>query len=602
MPLMENVVLVGKIYKVRKRIPPECRAIFGISGEFVTVSLRTREKRVARELAVPILAEIEAKIAQVRGGDITVSPPSKTIAVSRDAAFEAVATWRHQSIQMAHDLAWSGGLKPLGLSSEASRLSRLRYSLSTPHTGDPEGFNERFAMALSSQGIRVQPDHPVLDRQELRTAFRLAWLDIERFTDDFRNDRFNGWPETKEEAEGGVLPGRVPTATALSPKPEGGLSVLELYDRWASVASIKLEARNRGYVQRLAEFLGSKTVNQIEPHDLARFKIEAAKFPAVRSPGVLAMTFNEIVEWAEGPGCDKPKITPITVWKWINTFNGMFAYATKNRWIEFNPAADTMPKPPRNKKARSPLTEQDIAEIFLGPMFTGFEGRSDAGYRERKGPVVVRDAKFWIPIVALYTGARLDEIGSTLASEIRQQDGIWLFDILDRGDEDADSHNRSIKNEQSRRVVPLHAKLIELGFLEYAASVPPSGFLFPDLKPTRTKTGWKRTAKFSKWWGHYRRANAKAAGEGMGSKKKPFHSFRHTTIRALRKPGIHPVLAYLLVGHEDGEIDRMNLGYGEGADLKTLKETVDQIEFPTFPKLPKPAAVRMQKTARPHAY
>ena len=585
MPLMENVVRVGKTYKVRKRIPPECRAIFGISGEFVTVSLRTGEKRVARERAVPILAEIEAKIAKVRGGDITVSPPSKTIAVSRDAAFDAIATWRRQSIQTAHDLAWSGGLKPLGLSSEASRLSRLRYALSTPHTGDPEGFNEKFAMALSSQGIRVRPDHPVLDRQELRTAFRLAWLDVERFTDDFRNDRFNGWPETDDDQE--VPAGPAPSVAARAPKPEGDLSVLELYDRWASVAPIKLEARNRGYVERLSEFLGSKTIDQIEPHDLARFKVEAAKFPVGRSPAILAMNFNEIVEWAEGPGRDEPKIKPITLWKWINTFNGMFAYAAKNRWIDFNPADDTMAKPPRTRNARVALTAQDIAEIFSRPMFTGFEGRADAGYRERKGPAIVRDAKFWIPIVALYTGARLEEIGSTLASEVRQQDGIWLFDILDRGDEDADAHHRSIKNPQSRRVVPLHGKLIELGFLEYVASVSSTGFLFPDLKPTRTPTGWKRTAKFSKWWGHFRRANAKAAGEGMGSKKKPFHSFRHATIRALRKPGINPVLAYLLVGHEDGEIDRMNLGYGEGADLTTLKETVDQIEFPTFPKLPR---------------
>lgn len=580
MVFMENVVLVGKTYKVRKRIPPECRSVFGISGEFVTVSLRTGEKRVARERAVPILAEIETKIAQVRQGAVPASSPSKTAAVSRDSAFEAIANWRHRSIQTAHDLAWSGMLKPLGLSPEASRLSRLRYALSTPHTGDPEGFDERFAAALSSQGLEVRSDHPVMDRQELRTAFRLAWLDVERFTDDFRNDRFTGWPEAGEEE--GVPAGPVPPPPARATRPAGGLSVLDLYDRWASVATIKLEPRNRGYVERLSEFLGAKTIDQIEPHDLARFKVEAAKFPVVRSPAILAMNFNEIVEWAEGPGRKKPKINPTTLWKWINTFNGMFSYAAKNRWIEFNPADDTMPKPPRTRNARLPFTAEDIAEIFSRPMFTGFEGRSDAGYRERKGPVILRDAKFWIPIVALYTGARLEEIGSTLASEVRQQDGIWLFDILDRGDEDADAHNRSIKNSQSRRVVPLHGKLIELGFLEYAASVPSTGFLFPDLKPTRTPTGWKRTAKFSKWWGHYRRANAKSDGEGMGSKKKPFHSFRHTMIRALRKPGINPVLAYLLVGHEDGEIDRMNLGYGEGADLKTLKDTVDQIEFPTF--------------------
>lgn len=38
MAIMENVVRVGKTYKVRKRIQPECRIEFGVTGEFKAVS------------------------------------------------------------------------------------------------------------------------------------------------------------------------------------------------------------------------------------------------------------------------------------------------------------------------------------------------------------------------------------------------------------------------------------------------------------------------------------------------------------------------------------------------------------------------------------
>lgn len=64
MAVMENVVRVGKSYRVRKRIPADCRAAFGISGEFKTVSLHTTNKREAQERAVSILADIDAKIAK----------------------------------------------------------------------------------------------------------------------------------------------------------------------------------------------------------------------------------------------------------------------------------------------------------------------------------------------------------------------------------------------------------------------------------------------------------------------------------------------------------------------------------------------------------
>jgi integrase len=566
---MKGLEKRGKLWRVRIAIPHDLRVRWGKREE--VVSLKTADDNEAITRAAPVIAAIKRRIADLRRPSADPDPVNAP-AMARltiPQTHEAIRVWRHREIENAYLDAFNG----LSLATDPVGSSALRYSLQHHSTIDRiADFDAKVADVLA-----IPADHPVLQRANVREWFREAWSDVEGFRDRFARDDFNGWPEQAEETT--ATP--IASTPLLNARPESRLTPLELYDKWASVGTIKLEARNRGYVKRLQEFLGPKVVGEIEPHDLARFKVAALGFPNTKRLDVLALPFPDILVWAKGEGRDAPVMEEVTIWKWINTLNGMFAYAVKNRWIEINPAADTMTKPLKKRNARMALDPADITEVFSRPLFTGFDGRTAEGYRETPGSTVVKDAKYWLPIVALFTGARLEEIGSTLVSEIQCSDGIWFFNILDRGDE-GDQHDRSIKNDQSRRVVPLHSKLIDLGFLDYVKSQPATGFLFPDLTPSKTPYGMKQTPMFSKWYGRFRERNANVKGAGMAHPKKPFHSFRHTAIRALRQNNVNPALSYLLVGHEAGEIDRMNFSYGEGADLKTLKETIDMIDYPTF--------------------
>ena len=582
MSFMENVRPRGKsgVLYVVKNIPRAARHAFnGRAQEWK--SLGTTDKFEAGQKAIPILAALEAQIAGAIGVSPRVAPASapsanQRLSIHPDRARAAFEGWRLKTIEASWLDAINGAEPGFPLQGEHARmLSLRRLALKERRTDDVEDFDAKLVSVLIEQGIPADVDHPAL--KHLRREFSGAWFDVEEWQEEFRWGRIDGWP-VEDDDEGTVAP----VAPISLVKPESRQSVLDLYDRWSPVAAIKLEARNRGYVQRLSEFLGPKAIGDIEPHDIASFKVEALKFPMTKRPEILSMSFRDVLAWGEGEGKATPKTDPATIWKWLNTINGMFRYALKNRWIEINPADGAMAKPGKKRNARLPFDDADIREIFSAPMFRGFDGRAGAGYRDRPGKAVVKDAKYWLPIVALFTGARLEEIGSTLASEVRQQDGVWFFDILERGHEE-EGEQRSIKNDQSRRVVPLHQKLIDLGFLTYVTAVPASGYLFPDLKPSQTPYGVKRTPGFSKWWSLFCAANAKVKGHGMDAPKKPFYAFRHAAIRALRKDGVNPVLAYMLVGHEDGEIDAMNLNYGKGADLKSLKATIDQIVFPTFP-------------------
>lgn len=558
------------IWRVRVAIPADLQVRWGKREEIV--SLSTTDENEAIRLGAPKIADIKQRIKDMRKPAAAPLPPAPP-AVARltiPQTFGAIRQWRHYAIDDAYLDAFNGTSTP----HDPVAASSVRYALQHHSTiGQITDFDARLAEVLS-----IPVDHPVIQRANVREWFRQAWSDVEGFRDRFQRDDFNGWPEERDAP----LVAAATPSESMPVRDESRLTPLELYDRWSPVASIKLEGRNRGYVQRLDEFLVAKAIGQIEPHDLARFRVEALRFPNTKNPAVLARSFSDIIAWGEGEGAATPRLDQATIWKWLNTIKGMFAYAHKNRWIDINPAEDTMAKPPRKRKARVAFDAADIAEIFSKPAFTGFSGRVNDGYRDTPGEQVVRDAKFWMPIVALYTGARMEEIGSTLVNEIRQIEGIWVIDLLDRADEENDERDRSLKNEQSRRIVPLHDRLIDLGFLDYVKRQKSDGYLFPDLIPSMTPRGQRRTVNFSKWWGLFCKANATVKGEGMDAKKKPFHSFRHTAIRALRHPKANPVLARLLVGHEEGEFDEINDRYGEGADIKKLKETIDLIDYPTF--------------------
>jgi integrase len=73
------------------------------------------------------------------------------------------------------------------------------------------------------------------------------------------------------------------------------------------------------------------------------------------------------------------------------------------------------------------------------------------------------DTQYWVPLIGLHTGARINEICQLDTKDIKEIDGIWVFDIaVDSGDQ-----NKRVKREASKRIIPIHHRLLELGFLKY---------------------------------------------------------------------------------------------------------------------------------------
>ena len=206
----------------------------------------------------------------------------------------------------------------------------------------------------------------------------------------------------------------------------------------------------------------------------------------------------------------KPEKTrsPKTVNMNTMRISSLFNYAVKNGYMSSNPAADLQIK--INKRAdqqREAFSPEDLDKLFNSPDYKN--GTHKHPYR------------FWIPLIALYSGCRLEEICQLHLEDIRQEDSVWVFDINDK-------EGRQLKNRSSVRLLPIHPFLIKMGLLVYADSLREKediDRLFPELRNTQQG---KYGHYPSRWFATYRQKC------GVGGPGKTFHSFRHTFITQLK--------------------------------------------------------------------
>nr|WP_249810840.1 site-specific integrase [Bradyrhizobium sp. 164] len=192
----------------------------------------------------------------------------------------------------------------------------------------------------------------------------------------------------------------------------------------------------------------------------------------------------------------------------------------------------------KRRKNRFPFTVDQLKTIFNSPLFGTCRGD---GAESKPGNVAVRDWRYWIPLIAIYSGARLGELCQLLTSDVRQLHGVWIFHITEVGGED-ESSTKSTKTDGSMRVVPVHSRLIELGFLDYHAGVAARGEqrLFSEVD--RDKRGYFGEA--SKFFNAY----FKAVGVKV-DRRVNFHSFRHNVTDAFRAAGYLDEQHGILPGH-----------------------------------------------------
>jgi integrase len=212
------------------------------------------------------------------------------------------------------------------------------------------------------------------------------------------------------------------------------------------------------------------------------------------------------------------------------------------------------------EKSSEVYTDADLKAIFTHPAFLREKASSPARY--------------WLPWILLYTGARRSEIDQLDLSDIRQDDtGVWFFDL--RFNEEKGTR---LKNESSIRRVPVHSQLIALGLLDYVASLRKGKetTLFKKIALDGSKRGKGRSTvgdAVGKWFARMIQARAKVTG------KKTLHSFRHTVITRLTAAGVPQDMREMLVGHASESVHGQVYTHRDAIPLALLKEHLDKLQY-----------------------
>ncbi len=143
-------------------------------------------------------------------------------------------------------------------------------------------------------------------------------------------------------------------------------------------------------------------------------------------------------------------------------------------------------------------------------------------------------AAYWIPLLGLYTGARIGELCQLRVEDVADDGAGPVLRITKEAD------GATLKTSASRRDVPLHSELVRLGFLDYVAALRKTRTvsLWPQMKLRKGKPG----ANFSDWFS----AARKLTPEGVPD----YHSLRHTVRTALVEAGAEKSIRDRIAGHK----------------------------------------------------
>ena len=169
-------------------------------------------------------------------------------------------------------------------------------------------------------------------------------------------------------------------------------------------------------------------------------------------------------------------------------------------------------------------------------------------------------SRFWAPLIALYSGMRLEEICQLHLSDIVKVDGVLCFSINEESG--GSGYVKHVKSSAGIRKVPVHPHLWdELGLKKFVTSrwtkTPEekytSTLLFPDLQERVNAVNHatvKLGSALTHWFTRYRRSVGVGGQHGEPS-TKAFHSFRHTVIEYLHKEArVDLSMLQAVVGHE----------------------------------------------------
>lgn len=309
-------------------------------------------------------------------------------------------------------------------------------------------------------------------------------------------------------------------------------------DKWTHKTKIEIMGCHR----LIVDVMGDVEVKAITKQMVLDFKAIMVKLPSNLYKKYAVKTIQEVLQL--------PDIVPMSttsVNKHILRLSALLGYAVKEGIIQANLAQGMMiPEKRRSDEERKAYSFEDLQNIVVNLPRT--QDRPD---------------RFWIPLISMYTGMRLDEICQLYLEDVQQVDKVWCISVNDEKD-------KKVKTITGKRIVPVHPVLLSCGFIEYVDSLRKAGVprLWMDLR-WRPSDGYSNA--LGKWFQVFNRRHV------TQDSKKVFHSMRHTLADTLKQAGVQEVVIAEIMGHAN---DSMTMGrYGKRYQPKVLLEALMKLDY-----------------------
>ena len=321
----------------------------------------------------------------------------------------------------------------------------------------------------------------------------------------------------------------------------------------------KTEKDRRNSLSLLVEYLGGDfdvgRFNRALMIDLRTNLLK--KYPLHRKKLYPGMALKDVLKLKDV----KAYISETTMTRYLEFWNGFFNWAVQADYMTKNPATGLSDRSEFYdvRELRPPFTIPELNSIFT--MI------ADLPNRPRFMPKLY-PMRYWVNLLALYQGMRLNEICQLYLDDIVMEEGLPCIKI--RPDKE---RKQKVKNKSSIRTIPIHSTILRLGFIGYCQKIREEngtmgGVLFPPA--TALDGGYQRKMQ---------QFNALIHSLPGMDPRKSIHSYRHNFDTELLNKGAQEYFILCLDGHtRTGEL----MSRYARPDIHKLHETLELATYDGF--------------------
>jgi integrase len=410
---------------------------------------------------------------------------------------------------------------------------------------NPDGFLSRFC-AQRGIGPDLAPKARELFRIEIQKGYRSYIQATLGHNASF--DRYDLQPPAMLAVQAHThIPADMNSVELLADVSEAYLSEGKRAAMWRPKTLIE----KQDALELLREVIGNKPVSSVSKNDARKMKDVLFKLPKNRTKNAATRALT-LAQMLTVEGVDRMS---------SRTLNGYLShYQHFMGWAE-NQGHCTVNVFEGLRVAKTITASADERKPFTAPQLRCLYKH----LTDNPSGLVKKDDHKWPVLIGMFSGARLNEIAQLLVADIVERDGTWCFDFNDEGD-------KALKNTSSRRVVPIHQRLLDLGVLDFLAMRSGAGAsrMFPSLTYSK-QNGYGRNV--GRWFNE-----SLLPAVGLKEKALVFHSFRHTMVTILSRNDVPEPIVKSIVGHAQTGVTQTHY-LKSGYTLDQLQREINKFDF-----------------------